>query len=218
MAITTWSATTGNWDDSKFSRGWNGPSIAPAKGDLTTSSSIPFSSIGSIISPSYGTTQFATNYSWEGYASSVTWATTTDTWNDPSDNLTIPAVSIGTNIVPASKGIAFSTSVPRLDIMRLTYVPSASMTTTLSIPYAVAGHFALIDAGSLNINPDKIIWNNYVGDWDSATEAWDSFVDTRPSVDQTFSFDPTTGALILAGQQVDPQHRAPKFLPPIQII
>ena len=35
MAITTWAATTGDWDDSKFSRGWDGPNIAPAKGDLT---------------------------------------------------------------------------------------------------------------------------------------------------------------------------------------
>ena len=39
--ITTWAATTGNWEDSKFDRGWNGPSISPAKGDLPLSSSVP---------------------------------------------------------------------------------------------------------------------------------------------------------------------------------
>ena len=39
MAITTWLATTGDWDDSKFSRPWDGPNLAPDKGDLTLSSS-----------------------------------------------------------------------------------------------------------------------------------------------------------------------------------
>jgi hypothetical protein len=41
MSITTWAATTGDWDDAKFSQAWNGPVALPAKADLTLSSSAP---------------------------------------------------------------------------------------------------------------------------------------------------------------------------------
>ena len=34
MSISTWAATTGDWDDAKFSRAWNGPYINPAVGSL----------------------------------------------------------------------------------------------------------------------------------------------------------------------------------------
>ena len=41
MAITSWIAAGGDWEDPQYERAWDGPAISPAKGDLTLSSSIP---------------------------------------------------------------------------------------------------------------------------------------------------------------------------------
>ena len=46
MSISTWAATTGDWDDAKFSRAWNGPYINPAVGSLALSTSVPISTSG----------------------------------------------------------------------------------------------------------------------------------------------------------------------------
>ena len=156
MSITTWSETSGDWDDSKFSRGWNGPSISPAKGSIVLSSSAPTSPTGTIISVDAGSIQFVANYEWDSYSSSITWTTVTGDWNSPADTLTIPAVAVGTIIQPAKNSFSLSSSAPSLDILHLTYIPSGSMTTTMHAPYAVSGHFALVPSGALDINPDNI--------------------------------------------------------------
>ena len=185
----------------------------PAKGDLTSSSAAPQAGLGTVIIPSVGTMEIISTYSWETYGG--TWAAATTDWETSP---IIPSVSVGLNELPGYATLTITGFNPDVDIMRLTYVPSASMTTTLYVPYAFEGHMALPDAGTLDLSPDKVIWNNWVGDWDSATEAWDDIIDTRPSVEQTFSFAPTTGELVLAGQEPDIQHRAPKFLPSVQVI
>jgi len=41
MAITTWAAAGGDWNDALYHRAWDGPAISPAKGDLTLSGSVP---------------------------------------------------------------------------------------------------------------------------------------------------------------------------------
>ena len=185
----------------------------PAKGDLTSSSVAPAAGLGKVIIPSVGAMEIISTYSWETYGG--TWAAATTDWET---NPSIPLVTVGLNELPGYSTLTITGFGPDVDIMRLTYVPSASMTTTLYIPYAFAGHMAFPGAGTLDLNPDKIVWDNWVGDWDSATETWNSLVDTRPSVGQTFTFDPTTGELVLAGQDPDIQHRAPKFLPSVQVI
>jgi len=188
----------------------------PAKGDLTSSSVAPAAGLGKFIVPGVGTMQIFKSYEWNSYTGN--WSTGTTDWESPPNTFASPSISIGENVLPGVNTLTITGATPDVDIMRLTYVPSASMTTTLFIPYAVAGHFALVDAGALDLSPDKVIWNNWVGDWDSAIETWDAIVDTRPSVGQTFSFDVTEGDLVLTGQDVDPQHRAPKFLPSVQVI
>ena len=185
----------------------------PAKGDLTGSFVAPQVGVGTVIIPSVGEMEIISTYSWETYGG--TWAAATTYWET---NPSIPLVTVGLNELPGYATLTITGFGPDVDIMRLTYVPSGSMTTTLYIPYAFEGHMALPGAGALDLSPDKVVWDNWVGDWDSATETWNSLVDTRPSVDQTFSFDPTTGGLVLAGQDVDPQHRAPKYLPSVQVI
>jgi len=47
--ISTWAATTGAWEDSKFDRAWNGPFISPDEADLTLSTTAP--TVGVAMSP-----------------------------------------------------------------------------------------------------------------------------------------------------------------------
>lgn len=206
-----WFNAVGDWNSNTES--WEGEAEFPAKADLTLTGHIPQRSLGTVIIPSVGAVEIISTYSWETYGG--TWAAATTDWET---NPSIPLVTVGLNELPGYATLTITGFGPDVDIKRLYYVPSASMTTTLYIPYAFAGHMAFPGAGTLDLNPDKVVWDNWVGDWDSATETWNSLVDTRPSVDQTFSFDPTTGELVLAGQQPDPQHRAPKFLPSVQVI
>jgi hypothetical protein len=212
-----------------------GTLISITNGAITLSSSSPTFGTDYVFKPSSASLQSNISLNtWASYGGD--WASATDYWEQGFDPAVAvgsthipakatmeifektPTVSIGENIIPGVDTITFTSVAPDIDIMRLTYIPSASMTTTLHVPYAIAGHFAIVATGSLNLNPDKIIWNNYVGDWDTATDTWDSFVDTRPSVGQTHSYDPATGELVLTGQQPDGQHRSPKFKQSIQII
>tara|TARA_R110002020_G_scaffold5400_1_gene22560 strand:+ start:195 stop:1094 length:900 start_codon:yes stop_codon:yes gene_type:complete len=240
----SWDLVSSSWDDTQGT--WAAPSITPpnvavgtlitvSNGSITLTPSAPSFGTDYIFKPSAASIKSNVSLNtWESYGGD--WASATDYWEQGFDPAVAvgsthiparatmeifektPTVSIGENIVPGVDTLTFAGVAPNVDIMRLTYVPSASMTTTLHVPYAIAGHFAIVDSASLNLNPDKIIWNNYVGDWDSGTDSWDDFVDTRPTVGQTHSYDPTTGELVLTGQQPDGQHRAPKFLPSIQVI
>jgi len=187
----------------------------PAKGDLTSSSVAPAAGVGKFIVPGVGAVQIYKSYEWNSYTGN--WSTGTTDWDSPPNTFATPSITIGENVLPGVNTLTITASVPDVDIMRLTYVPSASMSTTLFVPYVFEGHFAIPDAASLDINPSQVTWNNWVGDWASATEAWNDIIDTRPSVAQTFSFS-IGGDLTLTGQQPDPQHRAPKFLPSVQVI
>ena len=193
MAITTWDATTGNWDDSKFSQPWDGPLITVDAGAATTSSSIPIASEGSKAYPAKGDTVLAGK---------------------------IPVASSTTKITPTYTTITSSATAPSVEILRLYYVPTASPGLSLSGQenLAVTGHAAFPDSGNLYFNPDEYQWDNYVGAWEDATLSWDQFVNTAPTVDQTRSPTPDVGTLVLAGQAPDAQHRAPKFIPSVQVI
>ena len=193
MAITTWDATTGNWDDSKFSQPWDGPLITVDAGAATTSSTAPTSSEGSKAYPAKGDTVLA------GSA---------------------PVASSTTKITPSYATPTLSATSPSVEILRLYYVPTASPGLSLSGKenLAVTGHAAFPDSGNLYFNPDEYQWDNYVGAWEDATLSWDQFVNTAPTVDQTRSPIPDVGTLVLAGQAPDAQHRAPKFIPSVQVI
>jgi len=201
IALTTWASFGGDWDSASgyWEQGYD-PGVA----------------VGTAKAPAVASLTITKSYEWNSYTGN--WSTGTTSWDSPPNTFATPTITIGENVLPGVNTLTITGFGPAVDIMRLTYVPSASMTTTLHVPYAFRDSFAIVPTGALNINPDKVVWNNWVGDWDSATEAWDEIIDTRPSVDQTFSFDPTTGDLVLTGQDVDPQHRAPKFLPSVQVI
>ena len=193
MAISTWDATTGDWDDSKFSQPWDGPVITVDAGAATTSTSIPIASEGSKAYPAKGDAVLA------GSA---------------------PVSSSTTKITPSYTTTTLSTTAPSVEIQRLYYVPTASPGLSLSGKenLAVTGHAAFPDAGNLYFNPDEYQWDNYVGAWEDATLSWDQFVNLAPTVGQTRSMSPDVVELILAGKAPDGQHRSPKFIPPIQVI
>ena len=193
MAISTWAATTGDWDDAKFSQPWDGPIITVDAGAATTSTSIPIASEGSIAYPAKVDTVLAGK---------------------------VPIASEGKRISPSNITTTLSTTAPSVEILRLYYVPTASPGLSLSgkANYAVTGHAAFPDAGNLYFNPDEYQWDNYVGAWEDATLTWDQFVNLAPTVGQTRSMSPDVVELILAGKAPDGQHRSPKFIPPIQVI
>jgi len=193
MAISTWAATTGDWDDSKFSQPWDGPIITVDAGAATTSTSIPIASEGSNAYPAKGDTVLAGK---------------------------VPIASEGKKISPSYTTTTLSTTAPTSEILRLYYIPTASPGLSLSGKenLAVTGHAAFPDSASLNFNPDEYQWDNYVGAWEDATLNWDQFVNLAPTVGQTRSPTPDVATLVIAGQAPDGQHRSPKFIPPIQII
>ena len=193
MAISTWNATTGDWDDSKFSQPWDGPIITVDAGAATTSSTAPTSSEGSKAYPAKGDTVLAGK---------------------------VPIASEGKGISPSYTTTTLSTTAPSVEILRLYYVPTASPGLSLSGKenLAVTGHAAFPDTANLYFNPDEYQWDNYVGAWEDATLSWDQFVNTAPTVGQTRSPIPDVGTLVLAGQAPDAQHRAPKFIPSVQVI
>ena len=193
MAITTWDATTGDWDDSKFSRAWDGPQITVDAGAVTTSSSIPIASEGSIAYPAKGDTVLAGK---------------------------VPIASEGKRISPSYTTTTLSATAPSVEILRLYYVPTASPGLSLSGKenLAVTGHAAFPDSANMYFNPDEYQWDNYVGAWEDATLSWDQFVNTAPTIGQTRSWSPDAVTLVLAGKVPDGQYRAPKFMPTIVII
>ena len=151
MAISTWAATTGDWDDSKFSQPWDGPLITVDAGAATTSTSIPIASEGSKAYPAKGDAVLA------GSA---------------------PVSSSTTKITPSYATPTLSATAPSVEILRLYYVPTASPGLSLSGKenLAVTGHAAFPDAANLYLNPLEYQWDNYVGAWEDATLSWDQFV------------------------------------------
>ena len=60
MAISTWAATTGDWDDAKFSQPWDGPcNNSRCWSGNYINHSIPIASEGSIAYPAKGDTVLA---------------------------------------------------------------------------------------------------------------------------------------------------------------
>ena len=64
MAITTWAATTGDWDDDKFSRAWDGPNISPAVGSLSLSTTAPSVNIEYFVSVGNASLEIIQSYEW----------------------------------------------------------------------------------------------------------------------------------------------------------
>jgi hypothetical protein len=191
MSITTWNATTGDWDDSKFSRAWNGPSMSPAKGDLTISSTAPGGGVSSFVSPGVANLEMIQSYEWNQLTTS--WVDTPGTWESGP----VPQVAIGTGISPAKADLTFTAYSPSSGIMYDFRITAPTLTLTGQLPAAGEGFTISPDSASIEII-QTYSWDNYGGTWASASTDWDT-VAFVPDVVETAQNQPDAGLLTLTG-------------------
>ena len=188
MSISTWAATTGNWDDSKFSRAWAGPFINPDVASLALSSSIPISTSGIMRTVGNASLAFTGQIpiSTTGYFISV-------------DN--------GTLTLSAEKPVN-----PAL------YVPVGSLTLTGQVPVSKSGVMISPAKGDLiglslgeTWSESSSTWATVSGNWDTGT----SFPSV--GITYTFTID-SAGNLVLTPYEPEwPFVGQPKFVPFISI-
>jgi|TARA_R100000501_G_C2617252_1_gene110740 hypothetical protein len=195
MAITTWAATTGDWDDSKFSRAWDGPGMSPAKGDLTLSSSVPVGGIEYFISPGVANLEIVQSYEWDQLTSS--WIDTAGDWSSGP----VPQVAVGTGISPDKADLTFTAYSPRSGIMYDFRITAPTLTLTGQLPVDGTGFVISPDNATLTIL-QTYTWDNYGGTWAASSDAWDvtPFV---PSAVETGQNQPDAGSLTLTGTAPD---------------
>jgi len=191
MSITTWNATTGDWDDSKFSRAWNGPAMSPAKGDLTISSTAPGGGVSSFVSPGVANLEMIQSYEWNQLTTS--WVDTPGTWESGP----VPQVAIGTGISPAKADLTFTAYSPSSGIMYDFRITAPTLTLTGQLPAAGEGFTISPDSASIEII-QTYSWDNYGGTWASASTDWDT-VAFVPDVVETAQNQPDAGLLTLTG-------------------
>ena len=191
MAITTWAATTGDWDDSKFSRAWDGPGMAPAKGDLTLSSSIPVSGQEVFVSPGVANLELLQSYEWDQLTSS--WIDTPGTW----DSGPVPQVAVGSSVSPDKADLTFTAYSPESGIMYDFRITASTLTLTGQLPVDGTGFTISPDNATLTIL-QSYTWDNYGGTWAASTDDWDvaPFV---PTAVETGQNQPDAGSLTLTG-------------------
>jgi len=186
MSISTWAATTGDWDDSKFSRAWNGPYINPAVGSLALSASVPISTSGIKRTPANGSLAFTGQVpiSTTGYYISV-------------DN--------GTLTLSAEKPVN-----PAL------YVPSGALTLTGQVPVSKSGIMISPAKGDLTGLSLGTTWDESSSTWTTVSGNWDTgTLPPSAGITYTFTID-SAGNLVLTPYEPDyPIVRDPTFIPSI---
>jgi hypothetical protein len=165
MAITTWAATTGDWDDSKFDRGWDGPSISPAVGSLTASFTAPTVKISYSISPGKADIELIQSYEWDQLT--ATWDTVIGDWSSGP----VPHVAVGTAITPAKADLSLVTYAPAQGIVYTFPVANGDLTLTGKVPFAGLGTTISPAKGDLEVL-NSHTWDNYGGTWAAATTNW----------------------------------------------
>ena len=174
MSISTWAATTGDWDDSKFSRAWNGPYINPAVASLALSASVPISTSGIKRTPANGSLAFTGQVpiSATGYFISVDNGTLTLSAEKPvNPALYVPAGSLTlTGQVPISKsGVMISPAKGDLTGLSLGEIWSESSSTWTTVSgnwdtgtyppiFGVTYTFTIDSAGNLVLTPYDPLW------------------------------------------------------------
>ena len=191
MSISTWAATTGDWDDSKFSRAWDGPNMFPAKGDLTLSSTAPGGGVSPFISPGVANLEIIQSYEWDQLTTS--WINTPGTWaTGPA-----PQVAVGSSISPAKADLTFTAYSPTSGIMYDFRITAPTLTLTGQLPTAGEGFTISPDSASIEII-QTYSWNNYGGTWATASTNWNT-VAFVPDVVETAQNQPDAGSLTLTG-------------------
>ena len=191
MSITTWAATTGDWDDSKFSRAWDGPGMSPAKGDLTLSSSIPTFGQEFFISPGVANLELLQSYEWDQLTTS--WIATPGTWSSGP----VPQVAVGSSVSPDKADLTFTAYSPESGIMYDFRIDASTLTLTGVLPAAGEGFTISPDNATLTIL-QTYSWDNYGGTWAASSDDWD-VVPFVPTAIETGQNQPDAGSLTLTG-------------------
>jgi len=212
MAITTWAATTGDWDDSKFDRGWDGPAISPAVASLSlypnwTSNTNtwaeetedweqglePSYTFGIHYSPGVASLEVIQSYEWNQLT--ATWDTVIGDWSSGP----VPHVAISDPRSPAKADLSLVTYAPAQGIIYTFPVANGDLTVTGKVPFAGIGTTISPDKGDLEVL-NSHTWDNYGGTWANATTNWndDTFA---PSAVETAQNQPAVGELTLTSYE-----------------
>ena len=195
MAITSWTATGGDWEDPAFERAWDGPAISPDKADLTLSASIPTAGKELFISPGVANLEIVQSYEWDQLTSS--WIDSTGDWSTGP----IPQMAVGTGVSPDKADLTFTAYAPDIGRMYNFVISASTLTLTGSVPSDGTGFFISPDNASIKIL-QTYDWSNYGGTWANSSDNWNvaPFV---PTAVETGQNQPDAGSLTLTGQVPD---------------
>jgi len=168
MAITTWAATTGDWDDSKFDRGWDGPAISPAVGSLSLSTTAPTVSLEIKLSVGNANLEIIQSYEWNQV--SEAWEDVIGDWSSGP----VPHVAIGDADSPAKADLTLTgSSAPKVGIEYKFPITVGELTATGSIP-AIKEALQFVPAvGSMEII-QSYEWNQMSDTWDETSYTWET--------------------------------------------
>ena len=214
MSISTWAATTGDWDDSKFSRAWNGPYINPAVASLALTGYAPSDSTRFNISVGNASLELIQTYDWANVPGQ--WNTADWDWDQ---NPIVPTISIETVITPDGVSLTLTASIPSVDELHHTVIPVASLALTGYAPTELAGHLFYPDAASLTGLSLGDAWDEVSGTWAASSDTWgEGTLTPLFGVTYIFSID-SAGNLVLTPYDPEwPLVGEPKYTPLITLI
>jgi hypothetical protein len=165
--ISTWAATTGAWEDSKFDRAWNGPYINPDEADLTLSTTAPTVGVEYFISVGNASLEIIQSYEWDEI--SEAWNEVVGSWESGMT----PHVAVGTGISPAKSDLTLTgSSAPKIGIMYKFVIPlGEEQVLTGTAPGDSTGDNISPDTAELSI-VQSYNWNTYGGTWANAYTDW----------------------------------------------
>ena len=191
MSISSWIASGGDWSDSKYSRGWDGPVRTPDKADLTLSSVAPGGGQSHFISPDSTSFEIVQSYEWDQLTSS--WVDSTGDWNTGPT----PQMAVSDPRNPAKADLTFTAYSPAIGRIYNFVISAQTLTLTGQSPTDSKGFVISPENASIEI-VQTYSWNNYGGTWANASTAWDD-VAFAPSAVETGQNQPDAGSLTLAG-------------------
>ena len=191
MAITSWIAAGGDWEDPQYERAWDGPAISPAKGDLTLSSSIPSFAQEFFISPGVANLEIVQSYEWDQLTSS--WVDSTGDWSSGP----VPQMAVGTNTSVDKADLTFTAYSPDIGRMYNFVITASTLTLTGKVPANGEGFVISPDNASIEI-VQTYSWANYGGTWAASSDNWDN-ANFIPTVVETGQNQPDAGSLTLTG-------------------
>jgi len=193
--ISSWIASGGDWSDSKYSRGWNGPVRTPDKADLTLSSVVPAGGQSHFISPDNVSFEIVQSYEWDQLTSS--WVNSTGDWSTGPT----PQMAVSDPRNPAKGDLTFTAYSPAIGRMYKFVVSAQTLTLTGQSPTDGTGFVISPENASIEII-QTYSWNNYGGTWATSSDNWNvaPFV---PSAVETGQNQPDAGSLTLTGTAPD---------------